>query len=238
MFKNIKQPRVSDQIVDQIHNLLLTRALKPGQRLPTETELADEFGVSRSTVREAFSVLEVQGVIERRKNGTFLRKYSLNRILDAVELPRKMDHELFADLIEARIHLELQVIDLACKRVEETDLLRMETAIQMMEDDLVAGRSGVEADIFFHQCLAVATKNQVLAGIGRSFGQMLKETRMKTLQAPGRLAECLKEHRQIYEAVKNHDTDTARILIQEHLKVVRNILLDMKPDTRSGEEWT
>lgn len=232
MFKSIKQPRVSDQIVDQINKLLLTRALQPGQRLPTETELAEEFGVSRSAVREAFSALEFQGVIERRKNGTFLREYSLSRILDTVELPQKLDHELFADLIEARIKLELQIIDLACERADETDLLRMESALSLMEEELLTGESGIDADIFFHQCLAAATKNQVLAGLGRSIGRMLKDTRMKTLQAPGRLAECLKEHRSIYEAVKRHDVEAGRRLIQEHLKVVKDIHSDMKLETR------
>ncbi len=232
MFKTIKQPRVSDQIVDQIHRLLLTRTLQPGQRLPTEAEMAEEFGVSRSAVREAFSALEIQGIIERRKNGTFLRQYSLNRILDTVEFPQKLDHELFADLIEARVKLEQQIIDLACERVDETDLLRMESTLSLMEDDLLSGKSGVDADILFHQCLAAATKNQVLAGLGRSIGKMLKDTRMKTLQAPGRLAACLEEHRAIYEAVKRQDSETGRRLIEEHLTVVKDIHSGLNLNTR------
>ncbi|MDI6711071.1 MAG: FadR/GntR family transcriptional regulator [Bacillota bacterium] len=225
MFESVKATRISDQIVAQLRRLVLEGKLKPGQRLPTETELAEKFEVSRASVREALSVLESEGLVERRKNeGTFLRRYSLNRVLSAVEFPRKLDHELFADLVEAREKLELQIVELAAQRADDLDLLRIERTLEMMEKDLAAGRSGIEADILFHQCLAAATKNQVLAGLVRSIGRMMQETRARTLVVPGRLAACLEEHRAIYEAVRDHDAERGCRLIQEHLNRVREIL--------------
>ena len=224
VFESVKVTRLSDQIVTQLHRLILEGKLRPGQRLPTETELAEKLAVSRASVREALSVLESQGVVERRKNGTFLRRYSLKRVLDAVEFPRRLDRELFADLVEAREKLELQIVELAAARADELDLLRIERTLAMMEEDLAAGRNGIESDILFHQCLGIATKNQVLAGIARSIGRMMQDTRARTLSIPGRLAACLQEHRAIYEAVRDRDAARGRRLLQEHLDRVREIL--------------
>jgi len=233
VFKSVKATRLSDQIVAQLRRLILEGKLQPGQRLPTETELAEKLAVSRASVREALSVLESEGLVERRKNeGTFLRRYSLQRVLNSVEFPRKMDHELFADLVEAREKLELQIVELAAKRADELDLLRIERTLEMMEKDLAAGRSGVEADILFHQCLATATKNQVLAGLVRSIGRMMQDTRVRTLLVPGRLAACLAEHRAIYEAVRDHDAERGRRLIREHFERVREILAGLDREVK------
>ncbi|MFZ5900522.1 MAG: FadR/GntR family transcriptional regulator [Bacillota bacterium] len=229
MFQNVKATRVSDQIVAQLRRLLLEGRLKPGQRLPTETELAEKFAVSRASVREALSVLESEGLVERRKNGgTFLRRYSLHRVLSAVEFPKKLDREMFFDLVEAREKLELQIVELAAARADDLDLLSIRRTLEMMEQDIAAGRSGIEADILFHQRLAVATKNQVLAGLARSIGQMMKETRARTLRVPGRLAACLAEHRAIYEAVRDGDAARGSRLLREHLARVREILAELE----------
>lgn len=229
MFENVKAQRISDQIAAQVRRLLLEGKLTPGQRLPTETELAEQFDVSRASVREALSILESEGLVERHKNGgTFMRKYSLKRVLGSFQFPQKMDHELFADLIEVREWLEVQIVKLASERAEEEDFLRLRRTLEMMEQDLVAGNSGVESDILFHQCLAVATKNQILAGLVLSIGQLMKETRTRTLSVPGRLEACLEEHRAIYEAVLEHDSARGCRLIQEHLAKVREILNVLK----------
>ncbi len=225
MFENVKTIRISDQIASQIRNLLLEGKLKPGDRLPTESELTEKFGASRASVREALSALESEGLVERRKNGgTFLRRLSLNRVLNAVEIPRKLDYELFTDLVEARQMLEVQIVELAAARAEDIDLHRIERTLEMMREDIAANRSGIESDILFHQCLAAATKNQVLTGLSRSMGRMMQKTRARTLDVPGRLAECLKEHRDIFEAVRDHDAARGCRLIKEHLALVRQII--------------
>ena len=233
MFENIKTIRISDQIATQIRHRLLEGKLKTGEKLSTEFELAEQFGVSRASVREALKALEAEGLVERRKNGgTFVRRYSLSRILDSVEFPRKMDHELFADMVEAREKLELQVVELAAQRADVADFLRLEKTLEMMEGDLAAGRSGIQADILFHQCLAGATKNHFLAGLVRSIGQNMKETRERTLTVPGRLSECLQEHRLIYQAVRYGDAELGCRLIQEHLSKVRQTLEILNTTTR------
>lgn len=161
MFQNIKSIRVSDQIVSQIQVQIVEGQLAEGQKLPNEQDLAQQFGVSRASVREALSMLESKGVVERHKNGgTFLCKYCLEKILAAIDIPRKLDSELFEDLYEAREILEIRVAELACERADELDFMKIEKTLDMMQTSLEKGDSGIKADILFHQCIAMATKNQ------------------------------------------------------------------------------
>lgn len=225
MFETVKPTRISDQILAQLRRLILEGKIKPGERLPAETELAKKFGVSRASLREALTVLESEELVERRKNGgTFLRQYSLKEVLDAVEIPSKLDNELFADFIEARERIELQIVELAALRADDVNLLCIERTIELMEQDIAEGLSGVEADILFHQCLGVATKNQILAGMVRSIENLMQETRSKTLSYEGRLKECLKEHKAIFEAIRDHDAERGVAVMKDHLAKVRDIM--------------
>ena len=224
LFQNIKSIRVSDQIVSQIQAQIVEGRLAEGQKLPNEQALAQQFGVSRASVREALSMLESKGVVERHKNGgTFLCKYCLEKILAAIDIPRKLDSELFEDLYEAREILEIRVAELACERADELDFMKIEKTLDMMQASLEKGDSGIKADILFHQCIAMATKNQVIAGIVRSLGTMLEGMRVKTLAYPGRLEACLKEHRSIYLAIRKGDQKLCSELMKKHFGAVAEI---------------
>lgn len=224
MFQSIKSMRVSDQIVSQIQAQIVEGKLTEGQKLPNEPELAQQFGVSRTSVREALSMLESKGVVERHKNGgTFLCKYCLEKILAAIDIPHEMDSELFEDLYEARELLEIKVAELACERADELDFMKLEKTLDMMQASLEKGDSGIKADILFHQCIAMATKNQVIAGIIRSLGTTLEDMRVKTLAYPGRLETCLEEHRAIYLAIKARDPELCAKLMKQHFGAVAHI---------------
>lgn len=228
MFQNIKTIRVSDQIANQIQVLIVEGELAEGQKLPNEQELAQQFGVSRASVREALSMLESKGVVERHKNGgTFLCKYCLEKILAAIDIPRKLDNELFEDLYEAREILEIRVAGLACERADELDFIKIEKTLDMMQRSLERGDSGIQADILFHQCVAMATKNQVIAGIVRNLGSMLEDMRVQTLAYPGRLEACLNEHRAIYRAIRERDPKRCTELMIKHFDAVADIRSDL-----------
>lgn len=224
MFQNIKSMRVSDQIVGQIQVQIMEGKLAEGEKLPSEPELAQQFGVSRASVREALSMLESKGVVERHKNGgTFLCKYCLEKILAAIDIPRKLDSELFEDLYEAREIIEIKVAELACERADELDFIKIEKTLGMMRESIEKGDSGIKSDILFHQCIAMATKNQVIAGIIRSLNTMLEDMRVKTLAYPGRLEKCLEEHSAIYLAIRSRDAKLCSELMEKHFGAVANI---------------
>lgn len=224
MFQAIRSMRVSDQIVNQIQSMIVEGKLAEGQKLPNETELSQQFGVSRASVREALSMLESKGVVERHKNGgTSLCRLCLEKILAAIDIPRELDSELFEDLYEAREILEIKVGELACQRADSLDLMKIEKTLFMMQQSLERGESGIKADILFHQCIAMATKNQVIAGLVRTLGTTMEDMRLKTLTYPGRLATCLQEHRAIYQSICERDSAKCTKLMKEHFGAVAKI---------------
>lgn len=211
--------RVSDQIVSQIQHMIVEGKLSVGQRLPNETELSRQFGVSRTSVREALSILESEGVVERHKNGgTFLCKCSLEKILSAVDIPHECDSELFGDLKETRAVVESRIGELACRRADRLDLEKIARALDLMRQSVGRGESGRKADLLFHQCIAMASKNQVLAGIARSLG--IAEEKIAAEIAPGSAVrpESPEEHRAIYEAIRDRDPEKCSALIQKHFE--------------------
>lgn len=224
MFKNIKTSRVSDKIVAQIKQLVLEEKLKAGDKLPPEPELAEQFSVSRTSVREALSILESQGIVERKKSeGTIIKHFSVIKVFESIILSPKSDLEMFLDLMEARKLVEVNLLRSVVDRCEPEGAHRVEMALKMMEKEILNGYTGVDSDILFHLNLAACANNQVLISIVKSISDMLTETRSKTLQVPGRLIICLEEHRLIWEAVQNKDLKLAQERMLEHLNCVIRI---------------
>ncbi len=141
---------------------------------------------------------------------------------------------MFDDLYEAREILEIKAGELACLRADKLDLMKIEKTLDMMKQSLEKGDSGIKANILFHQCVAMATKNQIIAGIVRSLGNTMESMRAVTLAYPGRLAECLEEHRAIYVAICNHDTKQCTELLKKHFGAVARIRKELNSQGRLG----
>ncbi|HBE79458.1 MAG TPA: hypothetical protein DDW65_17035 [Firmicutes bacterium] len=198
--------------------MVLKNELQSGNKLPTELELAEMFSVSRTAVREALCSLEAQGLIERKKSGgTVIKQFTANKILESIIFAPKNDLQMFADFMEARKVLESQIVVLAIERSQVEDLELIQQSLSNLEVEIIQKGNGVESDIMFHLSLAACTHNQVLISVIKSISDMLRTNREKTLQYPGRLLECLKEHRAIFAAIKSKHTIEAQRLIVFHL---------------------
>ncbi len=218
MFKNIKINRISDEIAFQIKEMVLKNELQSGNKLPTELELAEMFSVSRTAVREALCSLEAQGLIERKKSGgTVIKQFSASKILESIVFAPKSDLEMFADFMEVRKVLESHIVSLAIEKSQPGDFELIEQSLMNLESEIIQEGNGVESDIMFHLSLAACTHNQVLISLIKSISDMLRISREKTLKYPGRLLECLKEHKAIYMAMKSTDTGEAKRLMMYHL---------------------
>lgn len=225
VFESVKTSRVSDEIVAQVYQMIMDGRLGPGDRLVPEVEMAEQMGVSRASVREALSILESQGIVERKKSGgTYIRRYSLQATIDALSAGPKSDKEMFSDFMEARELLELSVLKLAVARGDQRTYRLVESAIKLMEEVIAKGGSAVEADILFHQAIAACAQNAVLVNLVKTLNSMLQDMREKTLAYPGRLPECLEEHRRLYQAVRSQDLKKAREEMTIHFQKVKDIL--------------
>ena len=226
-----KRPRgLVTEIVDALSASILEGQIKPGDKLPTESEIMARFDVSRTVVREALSKLQASRLVETRHGiGTFvIAPPSADNFKIA-------DHDLstVADVIsvlELRISLETEAAGLAAQRRTQSNLDAMQAALKAFQDSIDQDSDAVPSDFHFHMEVARATGNQHFADLMTYLGTMIiPRTRVNTPQsAPeGRLSYLQRvnsEHETIFIAVRNQDSEAARAAMRTHLSNSRERL--------------
>ena len=220
-FKAIKRSRLYQGIVEQIQALIGEGVLKPGDRLPPERELAERLQVSRSSLREAMRALELQGlVVSRPGAGTFVSTESLDTLIATIASSLTQARDTLSDIFEVRHLLEPQLAALAAERATPEDVRRMAEALEGQERQVAGGETGVEGDTAFHFALAQATENWALARVMSTISDILRQSRDRSLQSPGRPQRSLASHRHILEMVQRRDVEGAREAMQDHISEV------------------
>lgn len=235
MLKQVRIPRVYSLVVEQIRELIQSGQLKPGDKLPTERSLAEQLGVSRSSVREALSALEVLGVIHSRQG---LGNYVASNV--SSDLPEEQFEDLIVDegtfeIIEARQLFEPGVAALAARRRTDADLVVMRTCISEMERLLGEGRDAWEPDWGFHVAMANACHNPVVSALSDLITQRVSGRLWQLMRAqnyasdPSRPAHYLDRHRRIYAAIERGDAQAAEEAMRQDLAEITNDLSDNTP---------
>lgn len=237
-FERITSQRIYQQIVDQISRMIREGALRPGDRLPPERQLAEAFGVSRAAVREALSALSMSGLLEVRPGeGTFIRGAAPEGLIGplATLLTVERDEALGRELLEIRVALEAESSFLAARRWEPEDLAAIETALQAMEEEHRSGRLGAAADWQFHYAIAAASGNGLLLQIMRMLSESMRESleayRRRLLRIPSMGERLLAEHRGILEAIRDRDAPLARERMRAHIEGVGRTLYHQASET-------
>lgn len=212
---------IAAQMIERIH----AGELKPGDRLPPERALAEEYGVSRTVIREALRSMEMMGCVESRVGeGTFIKAPSLSDIVDPFSMVIAQNGRLGADLIEVRLILETEVAALAARRRDDAQLCALEETVREMERDIEGGGMGLQADETFHEILVNAAGNEALSVMLSMCSGMLSRTRPLTQSIKGVPRMALKDHAAICEAVRIQDERAARRLMRSHLnRALRNL---------------
>jgi len=219
--QKIKYHRVYEDVIEQIEKLILEGNLAPGDVLPTERELAQAFGISRGTLREAFRILEREGLIETRPGGGRFLSKNAGKSEDASRIIENIERATIIELLEAREIFETGIVELAAKRATEQDILEIETAFRKWGEIDAESDDPVNPDQAFHLSIAKATHNVVLVNLIELHMGLLQKTRIKTDDIPGRKEEVYKEHRNIYMAIKERDPLKAKEALLFHLSQVK-----------------
>lgn len=223
MYNAVGKFRLYEQIVQQIEESILKGTLRPGDQLPAERDLASQFGVSRTAIREAVKVLQEKGLVEARAGkGTFVT----NRTADAVrqtiaQAGRTGQPGSLAHLVEIREIFEPEIAAIAAKQIEGQHLTGMREAYAVMDRSRQDPQSFIEADLDFHLLLAEATGNPLILSLIDSIVGQLREQRMRIFQVEGGPERGQVHHRAILEAVERRDAEAAREAMRAHLKQVR-----------------
>lgn len=193
----------------------------PETRLPGERELAQSFGASRSSVREALGILEALRVIERRpQSGIYVRSAIAEPSVEALVLQESLDVRAstvdYEQAQEARVIHEVEAARLAAKRRSSGDLAALGSIIERSRTNLREGRNLAVDDEAFHLALIAAAKNPILLRIGRALYLMTRTIRNAYFEAAGSGSQSIKEHVRILDAVARRDSGDAVKLLKRH----------------------
>lgn len=215
---------------------LRDRRLQPGDRLPSERDLAERLGVGRNAVREALATLVTLRIVESRPNsGIYLRHVeressfeALVMLTDMGAVPTPVE---VAETMEVRGHLEVLAAGLACQRRTEADLARMEAVLQRTEQVLAEGGNIAAADTEFHVALVDATHNSVLVRVLHAFYRFTGRRREAMFADTVQGRASLLDHRRLLGHIRARDAAKAQLLILRHMDRARSYWSSVLGDT-------
>jgi DNA-binding FadR family transcriptional regulator len=215
IFKKIKNKSVVQTVVDSLTKVIIAGELKPGDKIPTEMELAEAFGVGRNSIREAIKILVYYGILEiRRAEGTFVcngfNKVMIDPMVYGVILHQSDD---YTNLMELREMMEVGVMKLAIAKYNEEDLKKLHEKLMILKEEIAKGPSNVEnafiADNVFHDTVSEMGHNPIVDRINNVVREMTYKMRyssLKNMIESGRGEELYKAHETIYKKILNRDT--------------------------------
>ncbi len=224
------------EVINQMIELIKTEEWKQGARIPGELDLARRFEVSRNCVREALKALGHAGIVESKAGlGTFLARDAL-RTMNRMELGKSMqDGVSVAELIEARLIIEPQLMKLAAERATDADIARLEAAVEAADRAVKTNQYTVEMGLEFHMLVAQIAGNRVILRLFNSITDELRLQRgvliLSYLHSKDQLVQ-LHEHGEILAAIRKRDGRRAAELLTAHLKKATRMLSRMAPQAR------
>ena len=210
--------------------------LKAGDQLPAERELAQQFGVSRTAVREAVRVLSEKGLVEAYSGrGTFVTNGTSQVIRQSLDLMIKIGQpDGSTHLAEVREILEPGIAALAAIRAEESHVNQLREAVEVMDRSRHDADAFIEGDLDFHLALAEAAGNPMILSLIDSIVGLLREQRLRTYYIGGGPERGQFHHKRILEAIEQHDPERARQMMQAHMQQVReDSKIPVEPPTES-----
>jgi len=235
----VKTKRAFEEICDEIKRLIFKGILKPGDRLPTELDLASQFSVSRQTVREALRLLEITGFISMQKGGSggpLIVDTILNTIstsyLDAFQM-KKMTID---ELTTARLEIEKMVLKAFLKDAQDIDVQCLEENVAKANSLLERNMDAFQENIHFHRLLARASKNCVFVVVMESILAVVADIRSRLRFDLDISVEAAKDHEEIVEAIKRKDHQGVLSILERHLLENGRFLKEFLERYESDEE--
>lgn len=221
MFPRVeREPRLSDKVAELLLETIVARQLEPGDRLPSERELGEQFGVSRTVIREAVRALAAKGVIDvRTGSGLRVAAVDSSTVSESMSLFLRGSTTLdYPKVHEVRAMLEVEIAGLAAERATEEDIAAMRAVCERMESESDVDAASLQ-DVEFHRAIANSTHNELHLLLLDSIGDVLIEIRRENL-ASGSGPDALASHREIFERIVARDQEGARRAMKAHLENV------------------
>lgn len=224
-----------EQVVVQLKRAIVSRQLRPGDRLPPESELAARFGVSRQVLREALKVLAASNLITSnrgRAGGTFVAHPGTETVArslaETLQVMLDLDRVSIGEVVEARLTVEVACARIAAQRRTAKDLEAMRRALERASAERTSAEEWLDLDVVFHKAEAASGHNRVLA-LPLAAMHAVVQPRLNRLIYPLLDAEAvIAQHRAIYEAIRDRDPDRAERMVLRHLDYLRDLYSQLR----------
>lgn len=211
-----------DHLYEQVANLLEQQILnnyEDGRRLPSEQQLAEQYKVSRTIIRESLKLLKERGLIDSKTgSGSYVTRPEAQNIADVVYRIIQMDQIDYVSVFDMRMILEIESVSRAACYATDEELKEMEHLLELMRDPHISNEKRSKYDFSFHYLIAKASRNALLALMTEAIGTICQEMIHKAFLLQDSLQDSIMRHNLIMNAIKNRDEKAAREAMRGHLE--------------------
>lgn len=217
----ITRESLSEIVAKRILELVKSRALKPGDQLPPERDLAEMLNVSRPSVREAIRGLSILGVVRSRQGGgAFISELDGDALLGPIRFFLELEDMNISELYDARSLIEGDVARRAATSMSDEQLAKLEALLESQAGTIADPKAFRVADLKFHEAIWAGCGNAFLKRIGESLNALGLEFRRRASENPKVLEQSLKDHRRLLEALKAREPSAAAEAAEAHMRNV------------------
>ena len=226
--------QLGSRLEEELMNYILREPIEVGKKIPNEFDLAEKFGVGRSTVREAVKGLVTKGILEvRRGSGTFVVSTSTLEE-DPLGLSKFQDkYKLALELFDVRLMLEPEIAVLACEYAEPEELVQLKTLCDEVENLYLAGKNHIKKDVEFHTCIARCSKNRVVEILIPVINSAV--TTFANLTHRSLMNETIESHRAVTQAILERDAVGAKCAMVMHLTYNRQMIMKLLKEQKETD---
>lgn len=220
------RPSTVDTVIETIKSLLIAKKLKPGDLIPSESELAKQLSISRGSIREAMKILSAFGIVDiRRGDGSYIATAANQKLFDPLLFNLLVTASDIEELAELRVLVEVGIVRLIIEHASDSDLDEMDQAYADLARSIeVDGNDPQEVfkyDLAFHNTMGRIAGNRLVENVYRFVIQLFAPTM--------RAGHGLASHRKMVESFRNRETATAVAAVEEHDEIWRTLNLQEKP---------
>lgn len=214
-------PKLPELVMQSLIRAIEDGHIQVGEPLPSERDLAESLGVGRGSLRECLAILDFLGAIETTGNRKKVVRdaYYIQRAITFMDLCCRIDSQEV--LMDFRLVNESHIAELACERATEEDFAALREGLRLLDER----PWDIAGEIAFHEALANASHNEVLAATLNLFTSMITDFRSRFYKLPDYVTQAQESHQAIYDAVYARDARRARYEIYRHLNIAQNFLI-------------
>ncbi len=224
-FGKISKDAVPKEITSRLLDMIREKALRPGDQLPPERELAAMMGVSRPSLREALRALALMNVLDiRQGSGTYVSSLDTELLIEHLDFVYSLDDSTFLELFEARKVLEAGIVALAAQRITEKQLDALQEIVTRSTKNINDLEAFLQNDRELHESIMLVADNPILTRFMVSLSKLGVASRSRTVRIPGVAEQTIEDHQSIVAALRNRDPERAKTAMLVHLSNVERRL--------------